>query len=127
MNSCWQNFADYPPYYVRLWAKNGPTTALSDAEIAIASGIDINRVREIKFMTDWNRVMVGEALRYCTACNFDPMNSADRIRARDYDYRCRQRNNVPFNYLKRSPKWASEILPVLLILKQKLISGSSAV
>lgn len=126
MNSCWQIFTEYPPYYVRLWAKNGPQAALSDAEIAIASGIDINRVREIKFMTDWNGVTIGEALRFCSACNFDPMNSDDRMRARDYEYRCGQRNSVPFSYLKRSPKWESEILPVLLILKRKLTAGSSA-
>jgi len=126
MSSFWSCLQEFPPYYVRLLAKNGPMTALSDAEIAIASGIDINRVRAINMMTDWQQVTIGEMMRYTLACNFDPTRSADRTRAHDYEYRCSKRNTTPFTYLKNSPKWESEILPVLMILQRKLTRGSSA-
>ncbi len=120
---CWQRF---PPYYVRMLAKNGHATALTDADIAIASGIDINRVREIKCMTSWDTVPMGEILRFTTACNFDPTRSKDRSRAHNYERVCQQRNVIPFLYLRRSPKWDSELLPVMRILQEKLMRRSSA-
>lgn len=127
MSCLWQHLDEYPPYYVRLWAKSGPNTALSDAEIAIGSGIEINRIRQIKIMTDWRAVTIGEAMRYTLACNFDPTNGATRRLARNYDYRCRVTNNTrPYRWLRRSPKFESEILPVLAILREKLIKSSSA-
>lgn len=126
MSNYWQVWSEFPPYYVRLLAKSGPNTALSDAEIAIASGLDINRVRAIKILTEWDTVTHGEKLHYCAACNFDPTNLEDRTRARDYEYRCKVRNSVPFRYLTKSPKWAGELLPVLKLLQAKLTQHSSA-
>lgn len=116
----WAALQAFPPFYVRMLAKTGHSQALSDAEIAIASGIDINRVREIKFLTVWDTVTFGEILRYTTACNFDPTRQLDRARAHKYDQICQKRNVVPFQYLRKSPKWDSELLPVLRILQQKL-------
>ena len=122
----WGALHAFPPYYVRLLAKNGRATALSDADIAIASGIDINRIREIKFYKEWDKVTVGEMLRYTAACNFDPTRNSDRTRARDYEYQCTKRNMIPFRFLRKSPKWESEILPVLKLLRTKSTNVSSA-
>ena len=71
----WEALRQFPPYYIRMLAKNGRATALSDSEIAIASGIEINRVRQIKCLTTWDDVTVGEMLRFTTACNFDPTHA----------------------------------------------------
>lgn len=122
----WEALRHFPPYYVRMLAKNGRATALSDADIAIASGLEINRVRQIKCLTCWDDVTVGEMLRFTTACNFDPTRSKDRLRAHTYERVCQKRNVIPFLYLRKSPKWESELLPVLKILQQKLTQQSSA-
>lgn len=122
----WESLQQFPPYYVRMLAKIGHATALSDADIAIASGLDINRVRQIKCLTSWDGVSVGELLRFSTACNFDPTRSKDRLRAHNYERVCLKRNVIPFLYLRKSPKWESELLPVLRILQERLMRQSSA-
>lgn len=116
----WGALRYYKPCYVRLLAKEGHSRALTDAEIAIASGIDLNRVREINRMISWDNVTVGEMLRYVTACNFDPMSSIDRARCKKYDYTCKKRNIIPYHYLRKCPKWESEILPVLRVLQAEI-------
>lgn len=116
----WEALQAFPPYYIRMLAKNGHSTALSDAEIAIASGIDINRVREIKCMTRWDDVTMGEVLRFTLACNFDPTRQKDRARAHNYERVCLKRNVMPYKYLRKSPKWESEILPVMRLLLERL-------
>lgn len=122
----WAAMQAFPPYYIRMLAKTGRVSALSDSDIAIASGIDLNRVREIKCMTNWDAVTFGEILRFTTACNFDPTRASDRERARKYEYVCQKRNVIPFQYLRKSPKWESEILPVMRLLQQRLTRQSSA-
>lgn len=122
----WAALQAFPPYYVRMLAKTGHAAALTDADIAIASGIDINRVREIKCMANWDSVTFGEILRYTTACNFDPTRHKDRHRAKKYEYVCQKRNVMPFKYLRKSPKWESEMLPVLRLLQQRMTRQSSA-
>lgn len=124
MRTPWDALRMFPPYYVRLLAKTGHATALNDADIAISSGIDLNRIREIKMMRNWDLVTVGELLRFTTACNFDPMRARDRDRVKKYDYTWKTRNSIPFKYLRSSPKWESEILPVLGILQQEFSSSS---
>ena len=125
----WAAMAMFPPYYVRLLAKSGGVgaiKAMSDAEVAIASGIDINRIREIKFMTTWDRVTYREIVDYTMACNFDPTSPKDRMRVRNYENICKMRNATPFQYLKVSPKYESEFLPLLKILKAQLQQQPSA-
>ena len=123
----WEALRQFPPYYVRMLAKQGFRRVLSDSEIAIASGIDIGRVREIKAMTNWDEVKVGELLRFTSACNFDPFSNRDRERTRKYEKICKTRNVIPYlSRLKKSPKWESELLPLLKTLQGRMIKPSSA-
>ncbi len=123
----WEAWLAFPPYYVRLLAKRGARgIALSDAEIAISSGIDINRVREIKCLTAWDTVTHREMLGFTMACNFDPTNQKHRARAKCYEQACKTRNSLPFQYLRIHPKFESEFLPLIRILKEQLLQSSVA-
>lgn len=115
----WSVFTDFPPYYIRLFAKKDAYTALSEAEIAIASGLSLNRVREIVQLEDWGTVTFGEIVAFTAACNFDPTSRRDRHRVWQYEYTCRTRKKVPFYYLRKSPKWESEILPIIRRLQSR--------
>ncbi len=121
----WEAWENYPPYYVRLLAKtqgNGRHNARSDANIAVASGIPINRVREIARLTCWDTVTHAEKLAFTTACEFDPTNADDRQREREYSRVCRIRGAMPFKYLRRHPKWHSEFLPLVKMLAERFTS-----
>ncbi len=122
--SAWEALAEFPPYYVRILARSAPRMGMSDAEIAIASGLDINRVREIKFLESYGEMRLREIRAYFAACGFDPTLAADRIRIIKYEYQCNKRNSVPFRYLRKHPKWESEILPVVRLLKSRLPSNT---
>lgn len=122
----WEAWLAFPPYYVRLLAKRGHELALSDAEIAISSGIDINRVREIKCLTAWDTCTHREMIGYTMACNFDPTNQKHRARAKCYEQACKRRNVLPFQYLRKHPKYESEFLPMIRILKEQLLQSSAA-
>lgn len=122
----WEGFSSCPPYYVRILARCGNARGMSDAEVAISSGIDINRVREIKFMVTWDDVTYRELLAFTTACGFDPTSAADRARAKRYEYICQTRDSTPFQYLRKHPKWESEFLPLLKILKAQIRKPSLA-
>ena len=113
----WEAMDRFPPYYVRLLAKNGPCVAMTDAEIAIGSGIDLSRVREIKFMQTWSALGYGEMRAYLAACRFDPTDAKCRKRVVTYEFICTMRNSAPGAYLRRSPKWESELLPVIQSIK----------
>lgn len=122
---CWSALEKFPPYYVRMLAKHKAATALSDAEIAISSGIPLNRIREIKLMSNWLTLTVAEVLAFTTACNFDPTSGSDRRRIDDYEAKCKKRKKVPFQYLRKSPKWESEILPLLKMLQSRQQSSAA--
>ncbi len=118
----WEAFEKFPPYYVRLLAKepgNGGHEAFSDAQIAIAAGLPINRVREIARLTQWDTVPFAEILAFTSACNFDPTNFIDRNRERNYLYICKRREVTPFKYLRKHPKWHSEFLPLVKMLTER--------
>ena len=120
----WDAFTAFPPYYVRLLAKepgNGRHTAKSDAEIAIAAGLPINRVREIARLSAWDSVSFAEVLAFTSACNFDPTNFLDRNRERNYRYVCEKRGAMPFRYLRKHPKWHSEFLPLVKLLTARFV------
>lgn len=123
--SFWEILEAYPPYYYRLWAKRSPRVALTDAEIAIASGIDLNRVRAIFRMENWHAVAVGELLSLMAACNFDLLDRRQRHRAAHYDYICKKRNVTPFQWLRESPKWESEFLPLIRQMQSRVKSAAA--
>lgn len=116
----WRVLEDFPPYYVRLLAKRPGSglqdMALTDSDIAILSDIPISRVRAISTSLDWRGITIGEILAFTAACNFDPANCKDRARVKRYEYACKKRNARPFQWLKMSPKYESELLPLLRML-----------
>jgi hypothetical protein len=126
----WRVLEEFPPYYVRILAKRPGSglrdLGLTDADIAISSNIPISRVREINRMHNWHAVTLGELLAYTLACNFDPANPKDRCRVKQYEYLAKKRGYVPFQYLKKSPKYESEILPILHLLKSKQRQAQSS-
>jgi hypothetical protein len=117
----WQVLEKFPPYYVRILAKKPGSglrdLGLTDADIAISSGITLSRVREINRSINWHECTVGEVLAFTIACNFDPANPADRSRVAQLQYVCKKRGTKPFQYLRKSPRYESEILPILHLLK----------
>lgn len=117
----WQALEKFPPYFTRILAKRPGSglrdLGLTDSDIAISSGINLSRVREINRMTNWHECTVGEVLAYTTACNFDPANPVDRQRVNQLQYVCKKRGTRPFQYLRKSPRFESEILPILHLLK----------
>ena len=73
--SPWEILVNYPPVFVRLYAKerSGPRMhrALSDQEVAIRGNIPVDIVRRISRMTTWDNVTVGVSRSFCKGCNFD--------------------------------------------------------
>jgi hypothetical protein len=116
----WRVLEEYPPFYVRILAKRPGSglrdLGLTDADIAISSGIPLSRVKEINRSLNWHNCTVGEVLAFTAACNFDPANPKDRCRVKQYRYLTRKRGYRPFQWLKKSPRYESEILPILHLL-----------
>lgn len=117
----WKLIGEYPPPQVRLFAKTpggGRTaSAISDEELAIATGITLARIREINYSPTWDGVTLSEMKAYFVACNFDPTNSVHRRRVEQYYHVCMNRQTRPFLYLRRHPKWESQFLPLVKLLK----------
>lgn len=124
----WECLEAYPPPYCRLLAKEpgggSADMSVTDAELAIRSGIPLSRVREISRMESWVGVPVDEVRRFLAGCNFDPTNPVHRQRVRTYEKQCTKRKSVPFHYLRRSPKWETEFLPLLLLVSRIMKSQS---
>lgn len=118
----WDFLKAFPPPYCRILAKRPGggcgDMSIPDAEIAIQSGIPLSRVREISYQTTWDNVTNDEMRRFFTACNFDPTNPKHRFRVHVYNKVCQKRNTVPFHYLRRSPKWETEFLPLWLLVRK---------
>ena len=89
--------------------------ALTEEEIAIAAGLPLRRVREISGMLHWRRVEIGEARLFCEGCRFDPLNSADRNRARAY---FRTLGHSRPTYLVSSPQFRTRIAPMMRAVKK---------
>jgi hypothetical protein len=100
----------------RLGGKH--VAAVSRQEIAIASGIPLYRITEISRMFDWSEVSVAEAERFCAACGFDPTHAEDRNRQQHYNRKCQQKNRPP-HYLRVSPLWETEFVPLIRLLKSR--------
>lgn len=118
----WAFLAAYPPPFCRLFGKEkgGGTAemAITDAMVALRTGMPIDRVRHIARQESWDEVPLGEIKKFLQACNFDPTNSMHRIRINNYEKLCKQRKVVPFRYLRKSPKWESEFLPLSLTVSR---------
>lgn len=115
----WEYLDAFPPPYCRCLAKEPGSgrcdMAVTDAELAIRSGIPIDRVREISRMENWDAVSLGEMRAFFKGSNFDPTNAECRQRISQYQHKCQTRKTVPFLYLRKSPKWETELLPLLLM------------
>jgi hypothetical protein len=127
----WEWLDDFPPCYVRVLANAGPEhntswrRAISDAEIAIGAGIPLDRVREIKMMTDYSLTTVAEMIAYFRGCNFDPTDAADRKRIRNQEAKCKKRHRIPMAAVRRSPHFQSEVLPVIKFMGSRLRSSAA--
>jgi hypothetical protein len=128
----WQCLEKFPPVQVRLLAKRpgcGPARdlGLTDSDIAITSGLPLSRVREINRMFDWLDVSVREIMAYTLACGFDPANPKHRQRVLQYQYLAKKRGSPVCQWILKSPRYESEFLPLLLLVKsrQRAISESS--
>jgi hypothetical protein len=113
----WACFDEFPPIFVRLLArekirnKNGKTSAirvLSDEEIAINSGMDLQDIREISIMHNWLDISVGEAKSFCLGCNFYLFDW--QVRNGAYALA----SNGSFAYLRSSPDWLKKYKPMLM-------------
>jgi hypothetical protein len=111
----WKTFELNPPGAVRLMARRKLATktirAVSDEEIAIASGIPLARVQAIYHLRSWDGVPLGEVRAFCKACAFDPFSGADRNRRNSYV------RTAQWTYLKKSPWWATTFEPLILRMK----------
>lgn len=120
----WEYIEAFPPPYCRCFGKREGSgradMAITDAELAIGANIPIDRVREISRMTTWQGVPFDEMQRFFVGCKFDPTNSVHRHRITEYQKICKKRKVVPFQYLRLSPKWETEFLP-LLVMVQKIM------
>ncbi len=121
-SSLWRHLDAYPPIRVRLLAKQPGSRAqwIPDDELAISADIPLTRIRTISKMTDWSEVTFGEMKAFCAACRFDPTLAADRNRILDYEYQCLKRKSQPFQWLRRSPRYQSECVPLIKRLHQSL-------
>ena len=112
----WKWFDRYPPPFVRCLARRklsgSHVVAMSDEEVALRAEIPVGRVKEIARNQDWSSIPIEEARSFCSACNFDIFNSADRNRAGAY-----LRKGAKFMYLKVSPHWRTTFLPLIQLMK----------
>jgi len=123
----WRAMSSHPPALIRLYARKvrGRTIeAITGEEIAIVSGIPLDRVQEISALTNWDSVTIPEAERFCLACNFDPTSARDRNRERAYSRTCRRPNRPRFLWLKNHPKYRSEFLPLIEVLRKSPFASS---
>jgi hypothetical protein len=119
----WRCLADFPPSYVRLFAKQPgggrAAQAISDAELAISSGMTLERVRQICCSENWDAITVSEMRAFFTACHFDPTLAAHRNRVAEYYRVCTKRKTKVFQYLRNHPKWESEFLPLVRLMQTR--------
>ncbi len=117
----WKFLSDFPPPKVRLFAKQPgggrAAQAISDAELAISSGMTLERVRQICYSENWDAITASEMKAFFTACHFDPTLAAHRNRVTEYYRVCLKRNTKVFQYLRNHPKWESEFLPLVKLMR----------
>jgi hypothetical protein len=119
----WEIIDKYPPCVVRIFARE-PTAgkrirAVSNDEIAVSSGLPVERVKQIAFSSSWNHIKVGEMRAFIKGCGFDPLDSSVRNRVKAY---CRRDSGVKFKYLITSPWWKTELKPLIKKMENDKIS-----
>lgn len=116
----WASFATHPPALIRLLARKRRgrnVVAVTAEEVALTSGIPLARIQEISKQTNWEGVSIAEAERFCLGCGFDPTSAKDRNRKRAYEATCRT-NRPRFLWIKNSPRFESEFLPLIVALRK---------
>lgn len=118
--SPWKILEKYPPVFVRLYAKerSGERVhcALSDQEIAIRTGLTLDRIKQISKLVSWDDVTVGDARLFCQGCNFDPFSYVDRNRLAAYS------RKGTYAFLRNSSHWKSTFRPLIKILQNAKVS-----
>lgn len=123
MPTAWKILNSHPPCLIRLLARRKLTRtgkqvrAISAAEVAIASGLSLDRVLEISPLISWETVTVAEAERFVLGCGFDPLSSYDRNRKSAYQRSCQTSSRQQFSYLRKSPHWKTEFVPLISRLR----------
>jgi hypothetical protein len=92
----------------------GVVTAIDSHEIAILADMPLARVIHIQQQFTWDEITMGDARKFCAACQFDPTNTTHRRRQFFYLRTCQIRKlNHPPRFLTRSPSWQTELLPLI--------------
>lgn len=121
----WKHLHNHPPALCRLFARRRETgkgvTAMSLREIAIGSGLPLDRVTEIANQVSWAGVTIDEAEKFIAGCRFDPFSHTDRNRKNAYTRSCR-RFKTKFLFLRKHPHWKTELLPLIRRLQSRLAS-----
>lgn len=123
--SPWTYLDQYPPVVCRIMARVGRGAAsrwLSDEEVAIGSGLTLDRVRQIQLMPDWSGVTLHDLRAFIIGCRFDPTNQMDRrVKVMIYQSLCQKNHHQPFRYLRKNPKWAEY---QRLLIQRNLLSSA---
>lgn len=126
--SPWDYLDAFPPPYCRLLGKEpgggSADMAIPAAILAIRANLRLSRVWEICQQETWDDIPTSEMRRFFKGINFDPTNAQDRARVTKYEIICQERKTAPFHYLRRSPKWETEFLPLLLLVSRIMKSKS---
>jgi hypothetical protein len=124
----WEHLEKNPPWFVRIMARRKVrakvVVALSDEELAIASGIPVARLKAIYNQRNWGSVTLREIQAFCQACGFDPFSCADRNRVYAYRAAIKEGRCEGFAYLKKSPWWTSTFQPLILRMKEVVAHGT---
>lgn len=105
MISFWEMADLFPPILVRLLArKNG--MALTDDEIAKASGLNHFRIHVISCMVTWDGIDIPTARAFLTGCQIDFCNGDQMNRMKVYlGVTSRTQFQPAWHHLRRSPDW----------------------
>lgn len=123
--SAWKLLSEHPPALVRLYARRKfagkNVVVMTMQEIAIASGLPLQRCIEISKQATWDGITVTEAERFIAGCGWDPLSYVDRNRKNAYARSC-QKTKSKYHYLRSSPLWKAELLPLIQLLRSRLTS-----
>ncbi len=101
----WSVFDEFPP---PPRGAPPPARVRRDEESGINAGMELQDIRLLSELADWDDIAIGTAKQFCKGCNFDLFdwrvrNSAFALAA-----------NGSFAYLRSSPDWAKKYKPMLM-------------
>lgn len=111
----------FPPVVVRMLARVPRGRPLTSLEISKASNIPVARVDSISRSTSWQGIDIYEMQAFCSACRVDFASRKSMKRVDTYIRGVTiNGKRVPptYSYLRKSPDWEKEFLPLVLILKE---------